>query len=105
MRLFEDPEMKKPLMKINFGIVEAGKSKTLIIYMLNNSKAVLSNLEYKFPALPASEVLHVEGPITIQPGKDDKLTLTWKPSMVFKKALVIDLSIKGEEIYLAEQQV
>lgn len=103
MRLFEDAELKKPLEKIRFGKVEAGHQKILTIYLLNDSKAVLSNLVYDFPALPPTEVLLVEGPITIQQGKSAPLTVTWKPSMTFKKALILDLLIRAEEVYLAEE--
>lgn len=105
MKIWADADKKIPLQKIHFGKVEVGNEKVLTVYLENDSKAVLSNLEFVFPHLPPSEVLDVQGPTTIQPGKIEPLVLKWKPSPKFKKALVVDLQIKGEEIYLAEEVV
>ena len=105
MRIWADPEKKIPLKRIHFGKVEVNNEKTLTVYLENDSKAVLSNLIFDFPSLPPTEFLEVHGPITIQPGKMEPLVLTWRPSPKFKKALVVDLLIKGEEIYLAEETI
>jgi len=105
MKIWADAEKKIPLQKIHFGKVEVGNEKTLTVYLENDSKAVLSNLEFVFPHLPPTEILEVHGPTTIQPGKMEPLVLKWKPSPKFKKALIVDLQIKGEEIYLAEEHV
>lgn len=105
MKIWADQEKKVPLEKIHFGKVEVGQEKTLTVYIENDSKAVLSNLVFEFPKLPPTEVLEVQGPVTIQPGEMVPLVLKWKPSLKFKKALVVDLIIRGEEIYLAEEQV
>jgi len=103
MKIWADVGKKIPLQKIHFGKVEVGNEKTLTIYLENDSKAVLSNLLFDFPSLPPTEILEVHGPVTIQPGKIEPLILKWKPSPKFKKALVVDLLIKGEEIYLVEE--
>ena len=105
MKIYADLELKNPLEKIHFGKVQVGETKELKIYLHNDSKAVLSNLVFDFPTLPTTEVLEVRGPTTIQPGKVEPLLLKWKPSPKFKKALVVDLQIRGEEIYLAEETV
>jgi len=105
MKIYDDPELKKLIQTIHFGKVEAGSSKTITLYLLNDSKAVLTNLVYEFPSLPSSETLEVHGPITIQSGKQGELILTWKPSVNFKRALVLDLLIRAEEVYLAEENI
>lgn len=103
MKLWADPEKKIPLETIHFGKVEVGQERIITVYLENDSGAVLSNLVFKFPHLPSTEVLEVQGPVTIQPGAIEPLVLKWKPSPKFKKALEIELTIRGEEIYLAEQ--
>jgi hypothetical protein len=105
MRLWADSEKKTPLDQISFGKVPVGKEKVLTIYIENDSKAVLTNLIYEFPHLPPTEVLKVTGPVTLQPGEVAPLTLVWRPSPVFKQALTVDLLIKGEEVYLAEEKI
>jgi len=102
MRLWAETEKKTPIQRIHFGKVEIGQEKILTIYLENDSKAVLSNLIFDFPTLPLGEILEVHGPTTIQPGKIEPLVLKWRPSAKFKKALTVDLVIRGEEIYLAE---
>ena len=102
MRIWADAEKKIPIQKIHFGKVEVGNEKTLTVYLENDSKAVLSNLIFDFPSLPSTEILEVHGPITIQPGKIESLVLRWRPSPKFKKALTVDLTIRGEEVYLTE---
>ena len=99
MKFFDDPELKKSIQSVNFGKVKVGTSEEKIIYILNDSDAILTNLVYEFPSLPATEVLKIEGPVTIQPKKVGKLLLTWKPSANFKKALKVDIDITGDEIY------
>lgn len=105
MKLWLDKEKTQPVTKISFGKVEAGTSKTVTVYLENDSDAVLTNLEYIVPSLPPTEVLKVEGPVTVQPHEIVPITITWKPSLSFKKALSVSLEIRGEEVYLAEQDV
>ena len=102
MKIFADEAMQNPIDFVDFGKVPVGTKKVLPIYLYNDSDALLTNLDYEFPSLPATEVLKVEGPVTIQPKEASKLVLTWQPSPFFKKALKIDIFIKGEEVYLAE---
>lgn len=105
MRIFADPDLKYPIDEIHFGKVEIGQEKVIVVYLHNDSTAILSNLLYNFPTLPPSELLEVHGPTTIQPGKTEPLTLKWRPSMKFKKALSLPIEITGEEIYLAEETI
>jgi hypothetical protein len=105
MKIFEDPEMKNQIQSVNFGKVEAGTTKEVTVYLYNDSDGMLTNLLYSFPTLPISEVLKVEGPVTIQSKQAGKLSLTWKPSTNFRKALKVDIAIEGQEVYLAEHTV
>lgn len=105
MRIYEDPEAKNEIEFIHFGKVKAGETKEVTVYLKNDSKAVLTNLIYEFPTLPPTEVLKVEGPITIQPEAIEALKVKWSPSMEFKQALTVSLKITGEEVYVAETTV
>lgn len=105
MKIWADREKKIPLSRIHFGKVEVGSEKTLTVYLENDTKAILSNLQYNFSSLPSTEVLEVHGPSIIQSGTIEPLILKWKPSPSFKKALTVDLLIKGEEIYMASENI
>lgn len=103
MRIFEDNKCKKLLESVHFGTVEASKEKELIVYIQNNSEAVLENIEFRFPKLAESEKLEIiNAPKTMQPGTVESLKLKWKPSLNFKQALNLSLEIIGDEIYYAK---
>jgi hypothetical protein len=103
MKLFEDNKCKKLLNEISFGTVEALKEKELVIYLQNDSSAVIENLEFRFPKLPDTEKLEIiNAPKTMQPNSIESLKLRWKPSLNFKSALSVELSIIGDEIYYAK---
>lgn len=107
MKIFADKELKTEVVTIDFGIVEAGSSKEITLHLYNETKAVLSNLEFVFPPIlpEPGRLTLVKMPKTIQPGKSAELVLKWSPSMNFKQALEVPIVIKGDEIYLAEQHV
>lgn len=107
MKLYEDREKTKPLASIYFGKVKAGEKKEIDVWIYNDSDALLTNIEYKFPNLPKSEVLEFihKPPITIQPKDIVIISLRWKPSLNFRSALNLDMEITAEEVYLAERDV
>jgi len=103
MKLFKDAMLKEEIEVLDFGIVEAGSSKTLTIYLYNDTKAVVSNLSFNFGVLPEKSLEIISAPKTIQPGKTDKLVLKWSPTMNFRQALEVPITISGDEVYLAEK--
>lgn len=105
MKIFKDPELKEEINTIHFGKVEAGKTKKVTIYIYNDSEAIISNLEFKIPALPHTERLEVKAPITIQPKSVAPVTIEWTPSISFKQALDLTITITGEEIYTVKREV
>jgi len=109
MKIFADKELKKEIKSINFGIVKAGETKTITVWIYNDEKnAVLTNLAFEFfgPSLPPTEKIEiVKAPLTISPLKAEPLVLKWKPSRTFKEALDIGLRVTGEAIYLASRAV
>jgi len=108
MKIFTDKDLKKEIKTINFGKVKVGEKKEITVWLYNDSKGILTNLVFEFfgPALPPSEKIEIiEAPITIQPGKAEPLTLRWKPSPQFKKALEVGLRVTGELIYVSTEKI
>lgn len=106
MKIYEDQEKKKPLNVIYFGIVKAGGSKTVQVYLYNDSSAMLTNLEFQIKKnIPeAKQISIIDPPVTIQPQTFQPLKIKWSPSKTFKRALEIMIIIKGEEVYMAMQK-
>lgn len=86
MKFFADKELREPLNIIHFGRVEVGTTKEINIYLLNNSKAILTNLQFiiKGPFLPPTELIEVWEPITIQPGQVGEVKLRWEPRLKYE---------------------
>ncbi|RLJ09964.1 MAG: hypothetical protein DRP15_01720 [Candidatus Aenigmatarchaeota archaeon] len=107
MKIFADKELKEEIKTIHFGKVEAGKEKTITVWLYNDSKAILTNLKVKIIGkLPKTEKVEIlDAPVTIQPGEASPLVLRWKPSLNFKQALEVTLKITGEEVYTKTTQV
>jgi len=105
MKIYEDEKKRKEIEIIYFGIVKAGDSKTITVYIYNDGTAVLTNLEFKMTkSIPeAKQIKIINPPITIQPDTLQPLKLKWSPARTFKKALEIVIVIEGEEIYLAKR--
>lgn len=105
MKVFKDSDLKEEIKTIHFGLVKAGETKEISVYLLNDSKAIVTNLFYSFPGLPPTEEVEViNAPVTIQAGKVQPLRIKWSPSRTFRKALEVGLLIKGEEVYLAKRR-
>jgi len=108
MKIFADKELKKEIKTIHFGKVKVGESKEVTVWLYNNSKGILTNLDFELtgPELPPSEKIEiVEAPVTIQPGKAEPLTLRWKPSAKFEKALEVGLRVTGELVYVSTEKL
>lgn len=106
MKIYADKERKKPLEVIHFGKVEAGQSKTITVYLYNESTAILTNLKFLIGKnIPeATQVSIIKPPITIQSKKVQSLKLKWSPARTFKKALEIMIVIEGEAVYVATRK-
>jgi hypothetical protein len=103
MKIFEDNKCKKLLESVHLGTVEALKEKELVVYVQNDSEAVLENIEFRFPKLAETEKLEIiNAPKTMQPGTIESLKIKWKPSLNFKQALNVSLEIIGDEVYYAK---
>lgn len=103
MKIYEDSKQKKLLTEIHFGTVEALKEKEIVLYVKNDSEAVLENIVFNFPKLADTEKLEIiNAPKTMQPNSIEQLKIKWKPSLSFKSSLSVSLEIIGDEIYYAK---
>lgn len=97
MKMFRDPELEEEISQIDFGEVEIGQSKEVTVYLLNERDTLLKNLNFSFKN---TDVEVVTSPRTLSPRQISKLTVRWTPNLQIKKALKIDLVIRGEEVIL-----
>lgn len=102
MKIFSNPELTEEIKVINFGIVKAGETKELTLYLYNDSKALLTNLTFEFGPLPEPNLKVLEAPVTIQPHESQVLKLRWSPTLTFRQPLEVNLLILGEEIFLSK---
>jgi len=108
MKIFKDKDLKEEIKSISFGKVKVGQSKEVTVWLYNDSTGILTNLVFEFygPTLPPTEKIEiVKAPVTIQPGKAEPLTLRWKPSAKFKKALEVGIKVTGEIVYVSKTKI
>jgi hypothetical protein len=105
MKIFKDKELKKPLEQIHFGIVEAGSSKTITVFLFNDTSALLTDLEFQVRTNLPETVEIIDSPSTMEPKSVKPLKLKWSPKAKVKKALKGEIIIRGVEVYFSTQQV
>jgi hypothetical protein len=89
-------ELRQPVEDIDFGIVEAGHTKTLKYFIVNDSEAELIDL---LPEVSNQEVKIVSCPKTIQSNSEGIIELSWNPSITIKKGLKTTIELSGHELY------
>jgi len=101
IEIYSDPTLTKKIEVIDFGTVEAGKSKTIRIFLKNTTSAVIENLKIEFPQVDV-ETFNLEivsKPKEIPPLSSRFVELKWSPPRDFRQALKTKFIIKGEEVY------
>ena len=96
MKIYKDKNRLQEVTSISFGEVEAGQTQDIILYLYNETKALLRNLNIK---VSHSDVKIVSAPTQILPESIETLRLRWLPSLIIKKKLECSINIVGEEIY------
>lgn len=101
IQIYEDSKRNVILKTIHFGEVEAGDSKTMSIFLYNDSRTNVRDIKMKFnPNVEGLEFVSV--PETIGPNQGAVVKIKWSPSMNFKKALSTSIEINGKEVYIAQ---
>jgi len=93
MKLYLDKELQEEIVTVDLGILQAGSSKDIEIYCLNNTKASLEDLSF------TAEGLEVKGPERLGPGQSDVIHIHWKTDLTLRQPLKTELIITGEEVY------
>lgn len=96
MKIYKDRTLRTEVGGIDFGVVEAGESKTITYFLLNDTGTRVINLEI---AASNKEILVGEYPKNLDKGAVVELKLTWKSSLNVKAGLKAVLDIKGAELW------
>lgn len=96
MKLFSDSLLKTEVSTLDFGIVEAGESKTVSYYLLNDTGTEVIDLEYK---VSNKEITILSSPRELAKDKSGEIKLLWKSNLNVKAGLKATLDIKGSEIW------
>ena len=86
----------KQIEKVDFGVVEAGKQKTVLVTLFNDDISTLTEIEIK---TNHQEVELSNVPTTVDSREKKEFKLTWKPSVNIKKGLIADIIIKCSELW------
>lgn len=98
MKIFKDKKLTQEIKDETFelGIVSAGEIKQFEFWVLNDSKAYLSKLDF---IVNHREVKIIEAPIELDPNIGAKLVLEWSPSITLKEGLSAPIRITGVELW------
>lgn len=98
MKLYMDKDLQEEIVTVDLGILQAGSSKEIVIYCLNDTKAMLIGLSF------TAEGLEVNGPNILGPGQSGSITIHWSTDLTLRKPLETELTITGIEEYRGIKQ-
>lgn len=97
MKLYKDINLTEEIPEvIDFGIVPAGEKKQVIVYVYNDTNALLRDLEF---TVDHNEVQILKAPLEIVAKHESELILEWSPSVTLKEGLQAKLSVTGKELW------
>lgn len=97
MKIYTDINLTEEITDVlSLGTVQAGESKTFTFYVVNNSMALLQNLEF---SIDHQEIKIVNFPESLSAQARDKFTVEWNPTVTLKEGLHAPLRIKCEELW------
>jgi hypothetical protein len=96
MKLFSDVGLKKEITILDFGIVDAGESKTVSYYLYNDTGTKIVDLNLK---VNNGEVYIADYPKDLEKNAVAEIKLTWKSSLNIKAGLKATLDIKAAELW------
>lgn len=91
-------ESREEIKEVDFGIVEAGTTKTLKVILKNDTNAELTNIKM---FANDSEVKIDEFPKLLIPRGEGIIVVSYSPDVDIKKGLKTTLNISGQELYRA----
>ncbi len=86
----------KEVDKLDFGIVEVGKTKELVYYVNNDTNAKVIDIKIE---ISNKEVDVINYPKTLEPQSKGELIVRWSPPLKVKKGLQTIVKITGTELW------
>ena len=96
MKLYKDSNQKEEVSSLDLGIVIAGDTKKYDFYVVNDSKAVLENLNFD---ISHKEVKITSAPKVLKENEVGRLSIEWSPSVTIKEGLKTLLKIQATELW------
>ena len=97
MRIYKDTDFKHEITELDLGILQAGESKQYTLYLLNDTKAEVKNLNI---TINHNEIEILKSPSEISAGKMEELIIAWKPSVSLKQGIKnLPVHITGSELW------
>lgn len=101
MKFFRDKGLTEEIDTLHFGEVEAGQSAESLVYLFNDGKAVIRELN--FEVVGTEDVTIENSPSEEIPSKGIVgVVFKWTPNMNLKEALKAEILITGKEVYMVE---
>jgi hypothetical protein len=94
MRLYKDETLTEPLEKAEFGEVWLLEAKTLKVWLQNDTKAFLRDIQ-----VDVGDGVKAEAPRSLQSMAKAPITFTWQPTLL--KGLKLAVTIHAVEVYSA----
>jgi len=97
MKIYKDINLTEEITNVlSLGTVQAGEKKQFTFYVVNNSLALLQNLEF---SIDHQEIKIVDFPESLSAQARSKFIVEWNPSVTLKEGLDAPLRIKCEELW------
>ncbi|MHA1787857.1 MAG: hypothetical protein ACTSXT_01390 [Candidatus Helarchaeota archaeon] len=97
MKIYKDKNLKEEINVLDFETVLAGDSKEITFYVLNDTPALVIDLEF---FLDNKEVEILKAPKELEPYSSSELIIQWKANVNIKKGLKgTNLNYKFKEQY------
>jgi len=96
MKIYSDFAKTKEIKgDLDLGVVQAGETKDIIFYVLNDSEATLVDLIF---SADNKEVKIISAPKILLSGQTDKLVINYTPDISIEKKLNVSLNIEGTKL-------
>ena len=98
MKIFKNESLTEEvdLEKLDLGTLEAGVEKEFLFYLLNDSKAFLSGLDF---SVDNKEIEIIKSPNTMLANGNDILKLKCLPRVDLREPIKANIKITGKEIF------
>jgi len=101
MKLFKDRSGKEEIKSIDFGEVEVGTTKTITIYLKNDSSnSIIKDIVVKIDP-KRNDLRIIQAPSELKNNEAKPIVIEWKPSLKLRSPLNAKLIINAKEVFVA----